>query len=563
MPPYPNDELGLRRFAAYIRREAALKWTAWGLVGGLGLAVLLNAVAWAFPLLARSPRLALSAGVAALVTLLAFLVAYLYPRSQMTMARISDARMRLRARLSTALEIQAGLLPVPHEIAARQLADARAAAARADPRRAFAPRFPRRQALIAVALAALLIAGFVVPNPQEARIAQRQAEREAIAEQIERLERLRDEIAADENLSQEDKDALLRELDEAIRDLREGNLSKEEAVARLSEVEGQLQELLDEDADAREAALREAGRQAASGEHTQEIGESLSQGDYAGAARALDALSERVPDMSGEELEATAQRLEAMADALAGTNPELAQALHDAAAAMRRGDLDAAQEALARAAELTAQAGQQSAAQEVTERALGQVQEGRREIAQSGQPGQAQGQQDQGQGQQGPGQGQQGQGQGQQGQGQGQQGQGQGQQGQGQGQQSPGQSGSGSGEGDAQGQGGSGPPTDPQGPIPPNQPGQEGETPYDPIYVPDWLGGEDGEWVDVPGQGEGGPPTGETPGGPRDEGQALVPYDEVYTDYQTQAASALENSYIPQGMKEYVRAYFSALEPGR
>ena len=53
---------------------------------------------------------------------------------------------------------------------------------------------------------------------------------------------------------------------------------------------------------------------------------------------------------------------------------------------------------------------------------------------------------------------------------------------------------------------------------------------------------------------------------PRDKGQILVPYNEIYTDYEAQAASALENSYrtysvsIPRG-KEYVRAYFSSLEP--
>jgi hypothetical protein len=68
--------------------------------------------------------------------------------------------------------------------------------------------------------------------------------------------------------------------------------------------------------------------------------------------------------------------------------------------------------------------------------------------------------------------------------------------------------------------------------------------------------------VDVPGQGDdNGPPTGEVDGGPHDQGEALVPYDQVYADYEAQAASALENSYIPRGMKDYVRAYFSSLEP--
>ena len=45
------------------------------------------------------------------------------------------------------------------------------------------------------------------------------------------------------------------------------------------------------------------------------------------------------------------------------------------------------------------------------------------------------------------------------------------------------------------------------------------------------------------------------------EGQAAVPYREVYADYAAQAGAALEGSYIPLGLKQYVRDYFSSLEP--
>jgi hypothetical protein len=149
---------------------------------------------------------------------------------------------------------------------------------------------------------------------------------------------------------------------------------------------------------------------------------------------------------------------------------------------------------------------------------LGQVQEGRREIAQSGE----------GQGEKGPSAG-----------------------------------GSESGSGDTPGEGGSeGTPQAPGGPIDPNQPGQEGESPYDRVYAPERLGEGEGERIEVPGGGEEGPPAGEGKGSEAEEGEALVPYDEVYTDYQAEAASALENSYIPLGIKEYVRDYFSSLEPG-
>jgi hypothetical protein len=40
-----------------------------------------------------------------------------------------------------------------------------------------------------------------------------------------------------------------------------------------------------------------------------------------------------------------------------------------------------------------------------------------------------------------------------------------------------------------------------------------------------------------------------------------VPYREVYADYSEEAGAALDSSYIPLGMKRYVRDYFSSLEP--
>lgn len=44
-------------------------------------------------------------------------------------------------------------------------------------------------------------------------------------------------------------------------------------------------------------------------------------------------------------------------------------------------------------------------------------------------------------------------------------------------------------------------------------------------------------------------------------GSANVPYREVYADYSEEAGAALDSSYIPLGMKRYVRDYFSSLEP--
>ncbi|NJL06552.1 MAG: hypothetical protein HC911_16935 [Chloroflexaceae bacterium] len=42
---------------------------------------------------------------------------------------------------------------------------------------------------------------------------------------------------------------------------------------------------------------------------------------------------------------------------------------------------------------------------------------------------------------------------------------------------------------------------------------------------------------------------------------SLVPYSEVFPDYAQSASEALDRGYIPPHLKDYVRDYFSQLEP--
>jgi len=42
---------------------------------------------------------------------------------------------------------------------------------------------------------------------------------------------------------------------------------------------------------------------------------------------------------------------------------------------------------------------------------------------------------------------------------------------------------------------------------------------------------------------------------------SLIPYDAVYQTYLDAASRAIDQSYIPPGLKDYIRAYFSQLEP--
>jgi hypothetical protein len=84
--------------------------------------------------------------------------------------------------------------------------------------------------------------------------------------------------------------------------------------------------------------------------------------------------------------------------------------------------------------------------------------------------------------------------------------------------------------------------------------------PYDEVYVP-YRFDEGGGGVNVGREGGEGIVAGGVPLPVPQGGRAGVPYREVYAEYAAQAGVALEGSYIPLGMKQYVRDYFSSLEP--
>ncbi|MBA2556384.1 MAG: hypothetical protein H0V12_03400, partial [Chloroflexi bacterium] len=73
--------------------------------------------------------------------------------------------------------------------------------------------------------------------------------------------------------------------------------------------------------------------------------------------------------------------------------------------------------------------------------------------------------------------------------------------------------------------------------------------PGDPSYV-SGTGG-DGQTQTGNGSGQG------------IDNDALVPYTEVYQDFADFAITSLDRSYVPIGVKDYVRDYFSSLDPER
>jgi hypothetical protein len=86
----------------------------------------------------------------------------------------------------------------------------------------------------------------------------------------------------------------------------------------------------------------------------------------------------------------------------------------------------------------------------------------------------------------------------------------------------------------------------------------------DTVYQPFDPSGRPGNPDFVQGQqGEGG--ESQTREGqsnlPGASNPSLVPYEQVYPEYAESAGEALDRSYIPGSLKEYVREYFSRLQP--
>jgi hypothetical protein len=86
---------------------------------------------------------------------------------------------------------------------------------------------------------------------------------------------------------------------------------------------------------------------------------------------------------------------------------------------------------------------------------------------------------------------------------------------------------------------------------------------YEPVYDPRRVGGNPNADEIVLEPDDSDVPVIEGEFAPNPSGEALVPYNEVYGDYRNQANRALESDYVPLGLRDVVRNYFTSLEPGQ
>lgn len=584
-----------------LRVQQAVAWLPRAVLPGLVVGVLVAVVSRLRPWLLPEQIVLVAAVAVAVGTGIMLLAVAVWPRPLLAAARRFDRLFGLQERVSTALELLEGRLRVDGNLAARQLDDAwtRAQAVRAAD--ALPLVFRWREWVVALVLLVVLVLLVLLPNPQTAAIVQASAQQVALADAAEDLKALTEEIASNTALTPEQREQILKALETSINTLREPNVTPEEAFASLSDTQAALENQADRLNE--QSAAQQAAMEAAAEALRRAMEQTQGQAGQNSAIPTLEQLREQMAQMSAQQQQEMANALEQAADTLQATDPNTANALREAAEALRQGDMQAAQTALEQAQQNmqagdSAQQNQQQTAQNLNQAAQ-EVQQSAARVSQAGQPGQqtqpqpnqqAQAGQpgQQGQPAEGEPQGQQAQpgAQGQPGQQPGQQGQAgvqaetgqQGQQGQqpaeGMGQPGQGEQPSDSpsnqpapGAGDAPGGAGSDDLGDATqmtgGEIEQNNnPDGQGEGQYDPVYAPRRIGGTGNDQIVLePEPGDVPSVEGEFAENPT--GNVSVPYNQVFSDYSNAANRALESDYIPLGLRDVVRDYFSSLEPRR
>ncbi|GCE27802.1 hypothetical protein KDA_32860 [Dictyobacter alpinus] len=507
-------------------------WGITGLIVGLGLACLVLVVARLIPW-AQAPYWALGLGIAFPLIGIA-LALWLRPTLTATAQRI-DQRLELHDRIGTAWELR----DKTSVLAGLQRRDALKKLQAHTPARSISLRLQRATTITLVVLLLLLIPLIFAPNPMTAILKQQAALQTQLAKQVTNIEKLKQVIAKEPSISQDQKQKIDQVLHNLQAKLQQAK-NPTEAQQALSEAQAKLDQLRNPQAANRNQARSSAGDalKSSSNANAKATGDALKNNDSKSLQKALQDLAKQANTLTPDQRKQLAQDMEKAANQ-ASKDPELSSSLHQLAKSLA----DGSSGEISDATKAVEAANSKAAADQAGENAINQANQGLQnsatDLASStdNTPTQAQqGQGQQGQGQQGQGQ----QGQGQQGQGQqdqsqqGQGQQGQGQQGQGQGQ----QQGQGQGNGGSSGTGGTG--------------GAGGTNS---------TGNHKNERVYVQGQNGQGSSTqsNDNNTGVVQPGSD-VPYSQVIEQYNQKAHDAIDNSNVSPNQKDLVHDYFNTLE---
>lgn len=510
----------IARFSQALRRHTLMIGAGWGVVAALTLILTATIAARVTPLWYQAQLLLATVWAVGGGLLVGATLGYAWPTPLPRRLRLFDQRLRMADRLTTAWELSQGRITAPAAITHLQQEETLAVMRATDPQPAFPLRPPRAVGLAVLVLVLGLLPALFVANPQDNVLVQREAQRQATAAAIAHLEAAQETLATNETLSETERAAALKALEEALAALEDRHSTPAEQQAALAAAERQLAALRAPAAAAQLQRLAEASP-LSTAEVVQPLTEALQRGDAAAAAAYLQSLTDpgSTQPLTAEEMLALADAFQQIADALQATDAALAEQFNAAAQEIYSGDMVAARTAVQQAAETLSETAQANAPNETLEQAQTAVQQAQETLgttqrqtastspseSAAAQPGSSGTQGQQGTGAQGQA---------------------------GESSQTTGGAGGSEHSEDA----GS------------SSPYGSGEAPR--------IAGQGGE-ITLPRQETLGPPQ-TTTGLP---GAARVPYQDVYATYAEAAQADLSRNVYPPALRAYVREYFNGLEP--
>ena len=356
-----------------------------GLIIGLAVALISRLRPWLMGREVLTVAIVATAA-SAVLTLLAVLI---WPRPAMHKARYFDQLFGLKERNSTALELTQGAIKAPEQITQLQIRDAVTKAAAINARNYLPFRWQRNELITIVVMVVLLILAIVLANPQNALLAQQQAFKSALTQQVQQLQQSQKNIQNNQALSDADKAALNKILNDAINQLKEPNITQPEAVAALTQAEQQLNNVQTQLSPEQQSSASQAGQALNQTQATQGVGQSLGKGDLNSAAGQLQNLAQKVGagQLTQDQMNESANALNKAADAMQSSNSAAADALKQAAKAMQQGDNAGAQNSLnqaAKALQAEQQQNNQSPQSQASQGAAQQANQGRQALSQLG-----------------------------------------------------------------------------------------------------------------------------------------------------------------------------------
>ncbi len=531
------DELTryIHQWSIRARLQRSLALIFFGLAVGIGSALLIALLARVLPIFNLSQTIAISLITIMIAVLIAIMLPWLSAmrKSDLQWARHFDEQFHLKQRLSTALELCSGALAGSDVLRKLQLRDATDVLRRVNSKKVLPFRVVWRDVIVSGVMLIALILAIILPNPQHDVLANREKLRAELAKQALQIEEAKQIIQQSGDLTDAQKQAALDALNEAQQTLEDKTASPEDALAALNEMQSKLDALRDPQAEQRADELEQAGRSLAADPKTNDLADALANRDFDKAAdemRDLASQNANSPDQAQQQNK-LADQLDQLSRGVQNTDQQLAEQLRDAAQQLREGKMDDAQKSLDKAASALQQANQQQQASQALNDAQQTARDARRAVARAeqradGDPSDSGGEQ---------------------------------------GESAASATGEGdamsAGEGDAsaeanlaQASGEAG-----AGAAQQSQHSEDSGSSND-VYAPERINSQGQDVQLQEGRGVAAPnPQGRPNQAPN--GNSNVPYQSVYSSYAQAADEALQNGEVPSELRDYVRDYFSSLNP--